>query len=739
MSCCAQGLALGRPPSARTSDLPPIELIVPDVHCAGCIAAIEDGVGKMAGVDAVRLNLSTRRLAVWSGTGLDPETVMAEVERLGYACRPFDAAAAGAAADDLTGRELLRALAIAGFAAANVMLLSVSVWSGAEATTRELFHWFSALIALPAVAIAGRPFYRSALSALRRGRLNMDVPISLAVLLAAGLSLKVAIEGGEAAFFDASVALLFFLLIGRYLDHRTRARARDAVTRLLSLWSEGATRLGPDGPERVEVDDLAVGDRVLVAAGARVPVDGVVETGSADLDVSALTGESAPRLTRPGADALAGALALSGPLTIRATATRADSYLAEAVRLMEQAESGRARYVRLADRAARIYAPAVHLVALLAFLGQLWATGDWGYALWVAVSVLIITCPCALGLAVPAVQTVASGALFRRGILMKDGAALERLAEVDRAVFDKTGTLTMGAPRVADADADPETLRLAGALARASRHPLAIAIGRFAASPDLPTNDIFETPGGGIEGRIAGRRVRLGSAKFVGAEAPETQAMETWVQVDDAQPARVRFEDAPRPGAQRVIDNFSARGFEPIILSGDRPGAVGRMAKALGLSEWLAEQTPTDKIEYLTAQKDAGKKPLMVGDGVNDAPALAAAHVSMAPASASDVGRAAADFVITGDDLSGVDFALDVARKARRLVLQNFLIAAGYNAIAIPIAVLGYASPLAAAIAMSTSSILVTLNALRLNALSLTPRRHTPARQTPTPLQEAAA
>lgn len=740
MSCCAAGLALNRPLPPTPAEIAPIALIVPAVHCAGCIRHIEDAVSASPGVTAARLNLSTRRLSVWHDGRLDAETLMEVVESLGYACSPFDASAAGAAADDLQGRELLRALAIAGFAAANVMLLSVSIWSGAEAVTRELFHWLSALIALPAVAIAGRPFYRSAFSVLRRGRLNMDVPISLAVLLAAGLSLKVAIEGGEAAFFDASVTLLFFLLIGRYLDHRTRARSRDAVARLLSLWSEAATRIGLKGPERVAIGELAGGDRVLVEAGARAPVDATVEEGLAELDCSALNGETQPRLVRAGDEILAGSLALSGPLTVRAISTSDKSYLAEAVRLMEAAESGRARYVRIADRAARIYAPAVHLVALGAFLFQVWLTGDWGLALWVAVSVLIITCPCALGLAVPAVQTAASGALFRRGVLMKDGAALERLADVDCAVFDKTGTLTMGALRVTECSVDADALQLAGALARHSRHPLAVAVARYARAPALLVSDVVETPGAGIEGRVAGQRVRLGAAGFVGAEgASGSIGAETWIAVNEAAPAALRFEDTFRPGARSVIDRLKALGLGVSILSGDREAAVANAADDLGISAWRAGQTPADKIARLNELREGGLKPLMVGDGVNDGPALAAAHVSLAPANATDIGRAAADFVMTGDDLSGVLHAYEIARKAKRLVLQNFMIAGGYNAVAIPIAVAGHASPLAAAIAMSTSSILVTLNALRVAPTKRFPRPAPAAQPKTGALRKASA
>jgi len=750
MSCCAAGLDLGRPaealPPRSAGDGDVLDLIVPDVHCAGCIAAVEGAALQLPDVTAARLNLSTRRLTVrFAGAG-DADRVIETVEGLGYACRPFDAAAAGAARDDSTGRELLRALAIAGFAAANVMLLSVSVWSGAEAATRDLFHWISALIALPAVLIAGRPFFRSAWRALARRRLNMDVPISLAVLLASALSLKVAIEGGEDAFFDAAVMLLFFLLIGRYLDHRVRARAREAVTRLLSLWSGSARRLGPAGPETVPVEALAVGDRLLVAAGERLAADGVVEAGAAELDCAALTGESAPRPVAVGAEVQAGALALTGPLTIRATAVGEESYLAQAVRLMEAAESGRARYLRLADRAARIYAPAVHAVAFAAFLGQLWATdGDWGRAIWIAVSVLIITCPCALGLAAPAVQAVATGVLFRAGVLAKDGTALERLAEADRAVFDKTGTLTLGRPH-ADLDSvPPDIAALAGALARVSRHPLAAALARQTASDGHRVEAAEEVPGEGVVGRVDGRKVRLGARRFVhGDDAASAEAVdaasEVWVAVDGGEPAGIRFADTFRPGAVEVVHDLARQGYRPVLLSGDRRPAVEAAARAVGIDDWRAEQSPVDKIEALTAMRAGGARPLMVGDGVNDGPALAAAHVSMAPASASDVGRAAADFVLMGDDLSTVAFTLDVAKRARRLILQNFGLAAAYNAAAIPLAVLGYASPIAAAIAMSTSSILVTANALRLGWLkpASARRRAVARREAPQALGKAA-
>lgn len=717
MSCCTTvGQARQRPRRGTRAAGRTFDLIVPDVHCAGCIAKIESGLSGVAGVQDARLNLTTRRLRVTLGRMGDEGEVAAAVEAMGYDCRPYDAAEAGSTVEDAEGRKLLRALAVAGFAAGNVMLLSVSVWSGAEGVTRDLFHWVSALIALPAIAIAGQPFFGSAWRALKARTLNMDVPISLAVILAGILSLNAVANSGEEAFFDAAVMLLFFLLVGRYLDHRVRARARSAVSQLLSLWSAEATLVRGDQTHRVSVDDITVGDLVLVAAGERIPVDGEVVSGLTEIDRSVVTGESDPVSCTIGDRVQAGAMNLSAPLTLRVTATGEDTWLAQVVQLMEEAESGRSRHVRLADQAAKIYAPAVHLAAALTFAGWMIAGAGWGEALWIAVSVLIITCPCALGLAVPAVQVVASGALFREGILVKDGGALERLAEADRAVFDKTGTLTTGEPSVASMSIPDDLVGVAATLARQSRHPLATAfsVSQEAASPVLLKN-VVEHPGQGLSALWNGAEVRLGSRAFAGsADAPIPDCPELWFSVDGGTAGQVLFADNLRTGAAEVIAELDAKGFAPTLLSGDHAAAVRRAARAAGLDDWKAELRPEDKIAALEEMKRSGQKPLMVGDGINDGPALSAAHVSMAPASASDVGRAAADLVFMNEGLGAVTTAIAVARKARRLILQNFALAGIYNAIAIPIAVLGGASPLVAAIAMSGSSVVVTLNALRL-------------------------
>ncbi|MGI9373456.1 MAG: cation-translocating P-type ATPase [Hyphomicrobiales bacterium] len=700
-----------------------LDLLVPGIHCAGCISRIEKGLKSIEGVTKARVNLSTKRVAIeWRDEGIEAEVLAGSVEALGYDVRPFSAEEVGAGADDKKGRDLLRALAVAGFAAANIMLLSVSVWSGAEPVTRDLFHWISALIAIPAVAYAGRPFFRSAWKALSKGSLNMDVPISLAVLLAVGMSLYETSNRGSEAFFDASVTLLFFLLIGRYLDHMMRARARSAVTQLLSLNSTGATVVSETGTRRfLPLDQVKPGMHVAVAAGESFPIDGVVITGTSDVDRAMVTGESIPETVGEGVAVQSGTINLTGPLLVRATAVGEDTFLAQVVRLMEAAEEGKARYVRLADKAAQIYAPVVHILSALTFIGWMWwSGGDWRVSLFAAIAVLIITCPCALGLAVPAVQIVASGMLFKRGVFLKDGSALERLAEIDTVFFDKTGTLTLGHPRLLNAAAHaPETLSLAAGLAVESTHPLSKALVRAAQKRGMEPpllNDIREVPGRGLEGLHDGKLVRIGSNSWCGAEHKqgEKDALGFCLAKDGECLAQFEFEDAPRPDAANVVGAFEQKGCHTAILSGDRESVVVRLATKLGIAERFSQLAPQEKTQQIAQEQAAGKKVLMVGDGINDAPALATAHASIAPSSASDVGRVAADLVFVGDALSPVYYSWRVAQRAKTHILQNFTLALVYNLIAIPIAVFGFASPLVAAIAMSASSILVTGNAVRL-------------------------
>jgi Cu2+-exporting ATPase len=388
---------------------------------------------------------------------------------------------------------------------------------------------------------------------------------------------------------------------------------------------------------------------------------------------------------------------------------------------MEAAEGGRARYRRIADRAASYYSPAVHLLALITFLGWGILGGDWKHALLIAVAVLIITCPCALGLAVPVVQVVAAGRLFRQGIMVKDGSAMERLAEINSVVFDKTGTLTLGRPRLVETKAvNGDCLQLAAGIAVHSRHPLSVALLQSTASTKVAAfESVKEIPGSGLEACVIGGVYRLGSRSFACATAQhgggEPNASEVVLSFNGDELAAFYFEDAIRPGAAHSTTRLQQDGYAVFVMSGDREPVVERLAHRLGLAHWFAGLSPKGKVEHCEKLAAAGRRVLMVGDGINDAPALSAAHVSMAPATAADVGRQAADFVFMQESLAAVPAAIEMSRRAGRLIRENFALAIGYNVIAVPVAIAGYATPLIAAVAMSTSSLIVVSNALRLN------------------------
>ena len=696
-----------------------VEISVPTIHCGACMQKIEKGLHGLPGVSEARVNLSSKRVMVRWRDGDAPPPLLRTLGSLGYPAHLSDPATAD---KDATLSELIRALAVAGFAAGNIMMLSVSVWTGADAATRDLFHWISCAIAIPALVYSGRIFFRSAWSALRHGHTNMDVPISIGVILAFGLSLYETIHHGAHAYFDASASLLFFLLIGRTLDHVMRERARTAVTGLARLAARGALVMQADGARiYTPVEDLRPGMTILLAAGDRIPVDARVVSGESELDCSLVTGESAPRAASPGTLLQAGTMNLTGPLVIEATAEAKESFLAEMVRMMEAAEAGRSGFRRIADRAAQLYAPVVHSVALLTFIGWMLATGDVHRSMTIAIAVLIITCPCALGLAVPMVQVVAARRLFERGILLKDGGALERLAEIDTAVFDKTGTLTIGAPRLqSDSVIDPRARAIASQIARHSQHPYARALACASDTVGGPMPDstvISEVAGAGLEARDAEHVYRLGRPSWAvpdnGTDTAKRDAWNVVLSEDGRFLAGFSFEDALRAGAAEALRDLKSDGVQTEILSGDRETTVRRLAASFDVA-FSAEVRPDGKVARIAALQDAGRKVLMVGDGLNDAPALVAAHASMAPASAADIGRNAADLVFLHESLTAVPQALRIARAARSLVYQNLGLAIIYNLCAVPIAVAGFVTPLVAAIAMSLSSLIVVANALRL-------------------------
>jgi P-type Cu2+ transporter len=699
---------------------------VESMHCGGCMRQVEQALADLPGVDSARANLSAKRVTAVHSPVLKTTELVEALARAGFKAAELAEGRANPASE--ADRDIMKRLGVAGFAAANIMLLSVSAWSGAAGdmtpSVEALFHWLSALIALPAVAYAGQPFLRSAAQALKARRLNMDVPISLGVTLAIAMSMFQTVRGTEQVYFDAAVTLLFFLLVGRFLDQRMRVRTAGAAANLMGLRGTTATVICSDGTtERCSSRLLEPGMRILTVAGERFAVDGSVLDGKSMVDESLITGETAPRSVAPGALIYAGTTNLGGSLITQATATDQSTLLAEIARLMSAAEQARGHYVRLADRAARVYAPAVHILGLITFVGWLLAGHGWEAALTVAIAVLIITCPCALALAVPAVQVAATGRLFSQGVLVKAADGMERLAEVDTVIFDKTGTLTLGEPAlIRTAGVSGSILARAARLAAASRHPYARAVVRAAEAAGLKIGHdagVRELAGFGLESSGLSGIERLGSAEWCGAEARASNASAAWYRGSDGAVVRFDFQDRLRRDAADVIARLKAAGFHAELVSGDRGSAVEAAARQVGISRWMAGVLPAQKIARIAALKAAGRKVLMVGDGLNDAPALAAAHASLSPSTAADISQTAADAVFQGERLAPVLEVLAVARAARRMALQNFAIAIGYNGLFVPMAMAGLVTPLLAAIAMSASSVAVTANAVRLKRMHL--------------------
>jgi P-type Cu2+ transporter len=714
------------------SGLQHIDLAVEGVNCAGCMSKIERGLSAIPDVTLARVNLTDRRVALeWKPGTLDPARFIDRLAELGYKAYPFETESAEAKEAEQS-RFLLRCLGVAAFATMNVMMLSIPVWSGNVSDMlpeqRDFFHWLSALIALPAAAYAGQPFFRSAYRALSTRNVNMDVPISIGVTLALGMSVVETFNHAEHAYFDAAIMLLTFLLVGRVLDQNMRRKTRAVAGNLAALKAETATKfIGPDEISEVPVAAIRAGDIVLLRPGERCAVDGTVIEGRSEIDQSLITGETLYVPAGQGTPVYAGSLNISGTLRVKVSAAAEGTLLSEISRLLDNALQARSRYMRLADRASRLYAPVVHATALLTVLGWVLIGASWHDAIVTGVAVLIITCPCALGLAIPTVQTVASGAMFSSGVLLNAGDAIERLAEADHVIFDKTGTLTLPELVVVNAAEIPaDVFALAGRLALASHHPLAAAVAQ-AANAKSPLLGAREEPGQGVRARIGDVEIRLGRPSFCGAEQlampdakldPEASV----VAFSRGEEKHLFFvRQALRPDARTIISELKSRNITVEILSGDREPAVAAAATAIGVDEWRAGVTPADKIARIEALKHRGLKVMMVGDGMNDAPSLAAADVSMSPISAAHLSQATADLVFLGKPLAPVLAAIDYARKALHLMRQNLWLAIGYNMLAVPLAISGMVTPLIAAAAMSGSSILVMVNALR--ARSVTVRR----------------
>ena len=681
-------------------------LSLPYITCAGCIQGAEAALNSHSGVSKARINFSLKRASIFAAPNVSDAELIETLKNAGFDAFVLnDALLAKPATSNLAIR-----LGVAGFAMMNVMLLSVAIWSGATDVTRDMFHWISAGIALPATVFAAQPFFGAAFKALRAGRVNMDVPISLAIILALAMSLYETSQSGEHAYFDAALSLTFFLLIGRFLDERIKGAARSAAKELSALEPATVTVELAGVRTQISLTNLQKGAVIFLPTGSRLPADGQIIKGDSLLDMSFITGECDPVQSLSGADIPAGVINLTGPLWVKATNVGADSSLQRIVSMIEQAETARNSYTSLADRAARLYVPIVHFLALSAFVFWVWWSGDIRFALNVAVAVLIITCPCALGLAVPAVTTAVNAKLFGKRVILKGDTALERLADVDTVVFDKTGTLSEMQFDPNASYLSPDNLVVLKSLADLSNHPISKSIAKALAEVTAQTiTGTSEIAGFGITGFHDGVAVSLSAGK-------DAQGNPVTLLKIANREVPLSFDERLMPWAKGLVQELHTKGFETVLLSGDSAARVAAIHQQLGTGSAQARMTPTQKTDFIRALMAKGKKPLMVGDGLNDTAALAFAHASIAPSTALDVSRNAADVLVLKGGLDVIPEILTLTKKARRAMVQNFALAIGYNLIAIPVAFAGFATPLIAALAMSLSSISVILNAVRIRS-----------------------
>jgi Cu2+-exporting ATPase len=733
-------------------------LILENIVCAACIWLNERHIAALPGVLSVEINYATRRARVrWDNSRIQLSAILKAVSDIGYIAHPFDPGRS----DDIYKRErntAIKRLAIAGLGMMQVMMYALPGYTATDMSPdiRLLMQWASLVLTIPVVGYSAGPFFIGAWRDLKRRTLGMDVPVALGVGTAFIASVYHTFSGAGTSghgevYYDSITMFIFLLLTGRFLEMNARRRAGAAVEELVKLIPAATTRL-PQWPlrdeEQVPVVRLAVGDHVLVRPGETLPADGVVIEGDSAVNEAMLTGESLPMSKTVHSQVVGGSLNQASPLVVRVDKLGADTRLASIVRLLDRAQSEKPRIGQLADRAAAWFVGL--LLVITVGVGLAWLVIDPDKALWIVVSVLVVTCPCALGLATPAALTTATGRLTRLGLLTTHGHALETLARATDLVFDKTGTLTHGHLSVRrvvplGGRSEHEVSALAAALEAGSEHPIARALRqdrpqgehpegyeRLAAYPSRALSEtatatqtadqIRNTPGRGVEGTIDGHVYRIGSPRFAAQTEsppapPEQSGGESWVALADESGLIAWFAlaDTLRANAADSLAALQRQGLRLHLLSGDGEATVKATAQQLGIVEWRAGALPEDKLAYVKALQKEGRIVAMVGDGINDAPVLAGAQVSIAMGEGADVAQAAADMVMLGGRLATLADGVALARKTQRIIRQNLGWALGYNLIAIPAAALGHVTPWMAGIGMSASSLLVVLNAMRLS------------------------
>lgn len=707
-------------------------LILEGISCAACGWLIEKHLRQMPAVAEAGLNLSNHRLHVrWADGQLPLSGLLAELRKIGYAAHPYqpDKAAEQLAEEN---RRSLRQLGVAGMLWFQAMMATMATWPefniDLSAEMHEILRWVAMFLTTPIVFYSCQPFFRGALRDLRTRHLTMDVSVSLAIGGAYLAGIWTAITGKGDLYFDAVGMFALFLLAGRYLERRARERTAAATAQLVNLLPASCLRLDDAGnSQRILLSELRVGDRVLVPPGAVLPADGLILAGQSSVDESLLTGEYLPQPRQAGDSVTGGTLNVEGPLTLQVQALGDDSRLSAIVRLLERAQADKPRLAQLADSAAQWFL--LVLLALAAVVGLFWWQHDASRAFWVVLSMLVATCPCALSLATPTALTAATGSLHKLGLLLTRGHVLEGLKRIDTVIFDKTGTLTEGrltlrAVQPLDELDGERCLALAAALENRSEHPIARAFGR---APQ-PAEAVESHPGLGLEGVVDGQRLRIGQAAFVcalsGQPAPAMPNEHgQWLLLGDARGplAWLVLDDRLRDDAPALLQACRERGWRTLLLSGDSSPMVQSVAAELGIDEVHGGLRPDDKLAILKQLHGEGRHVLMLGDGVNDVPVLAAADISVAMGSATDLAKTSADAVLLSNRLDSLVQAFALARRTRRVIVENLVWAGLYNGLMLPFAALGWITPAWAAIGMSVSSLTVVLNALRLTRVRALP------------------
>ena len=706
-------------------------LILEGITCPACVWLNERHLKQLSGVLSAEVNYASHRARItWDQRQIALSKILQEIQLLGYNAHPYSAWQADNLRKVQRKKDLQR-IAIAGIAAAQVMMLAVALyagaWYGIDINMVHLLRWFSLLLTVPVVGFAALPFYRAAWSGIRSGHLNMDVPVALAILSAFTGSLWVTTMGGAQVYYDTVSMFTLFLLTSRLLESGAQEKSIEAAENLLKLQPAMAMRVRNGQQEYVPVLELLTGDFILAKAGEIIAADAMVAEGLSSVDESLLTGESRAVAKQVGDRVIAGSVNLEGPLTLQVSGVGENTVLAGIVRLVDKAQAEKPKIAYLADRVASWFTIGLLVFALL--VGLIWLWLDASRAFEIVLAVLVVTCPCALSLAVPAALAAAGSHLIKRGILVIRGHALETLAQVTDVVFDKTGTLTLCKPQIKTVITMVEQSEvwcsiIAASLEQTSEHPLAYAFIRHVDPSQLKTTaSLRNTPGSGIVGEVDGITYSLGNRNFAnfGLVADETQLQidypgATLVWLCDTARVLAIFVliDPLRPEAQAAIAALLMRGVKVSILSGDSPAAVAYAAKQLGVTEYYSQQKPQDKLIRLQALQGQGAVVAMVGDGINDAPVLAGAQVSFAMGTGTDVASQSSDIVLLSSKLGDVAIALDTGKSALKIMRQNLWWAAIYNLTALPFAALGYLSPWVAALGMSISSLIVVLNALRL-------------------------